>query len=370
MGPPLRGPDRGLGPFAFASAYNFPVQHQVRGGKAGQTYDGTGQATANVMDSDYQDSDLAAFLNYFNIVRTGPPTQRVLVDGGPSPRINEDQIETDLDVQTIVGTTPGTALYLYLYPKDLGGSGVIDTYNQIVSDDAVGAVNSSFTTCEVPYRSYALMTDYIAMQGVVLGINFSASTGDDGSRCPGGTGVGSPASGPHFIATGGTTLSVGPDGSYGGETGWIGSGGGVSDVFSRPAYQNGIAHIMGVTRNLPDIAFDANPSNGASLYMNGRFSGPVGGTSLASPLTTALITQLNEFNGARLGDVHLPIYNGFKGLGYGTFEGLPAFRDVIGGNNGMYSCTQGYDLVTGIGSMDGAGAANAYKPATSRRGPF
>ncbi len=362
IGPPLLGPDGGFGPFAFVTAYNFPVQHQVRGGKPGQTYDGIGQATANVMDSDFQDSDLAGFLSYFNIVRTGPPIKRILIDGGPMPRINEDQIETDLDVETIVGTTPGTALYLYLWPENLGDSGVLDAYNQLVSDDAVGAVNSSFTQCENGNRGYATTTDHIAMQGVALGIRFSASTGDDGSSCPGGRGVGSPVSGPHFIATGGTTLSVHADGSYGSEAAWVGSGGGVSEVFSKPPYQDGIQNVIGNTRNIPDIAFDANPATGASLYMNGRFVGPVGGTSLASPLTTALFTQLDQFNGSRLGDVHGLLYAGFKKLGYDAFDGMPAFRDITVGGNGMYRCLKGYDLVTGIGSMDGAGAANAYKP--------
>ncbi len=136
----------------------------------------------------------------------------------------------------------------------------------------------------------------------------------------------------------------------------------MSAVFPLPAYQHGIQNIVGNTRNIPDISFDANPSTGASLYIGGGFNGPIGGTSLSSPLTTALITQIDQFNGSRLGDLHSGIYAGFRKLGYGTFEGLPAFRDVIGGNNGMYQCTQGYDLVTGIGSVDGAGAANAYKP--------
>ncbi len=162
------------------------------------------------------------------------------------------------------------------------------------------------------------------------------------------------------MASGGTTFNVDANGNYLNESGWDGSGGGVSSVFAQPSWQQGIPQVVGTMRNIPDIGFDANPSTGAALYENGHFTFVVGGTSLASPLTTSLITQFDEFNGARYGDVHPLIWSRFRRNAYNDFQGLPVFHDVVGGSNGMYQCTTGYDLVTGIGSIDGWGGATAY----------
>ena len=139
LGPPLFGPDEGFGPYGFVSAYDFPVQHQIPGAPAGTTYDGTGHAVGVVIDSDYLDSDLAGFLKYFNVTRTGPPTSRVLIDGGPKPVINGDTIETTLDVETVTGTAPGIKLYVY-EPDELSYVAIIDTYNHAASDDKVDVV--------------------------------------------------------------------------------------------------------------------------------------------------------------------------------------------------------------------------------------
>ena len=71
-----------------------------------------------------------------------------------------------------------------------------------------------------------------------------ASSGDYGTAGPE-----YPPFSPNVVAVGGTTLNPNSDGSYQGETGWgyntpagefIGSGGGVSQFESEPAYQQGV----------------------------------------------------------------------------------------------------------------------------------
>jgi kumamolisin len=363
LGPPLQGPDTGLGPYAFATAYDYPVQHQVKGGSLGQTYDGTGQSAAIVIDSDYTESDLSTFLSFFGITRTGPPTVRIPIQGGPNPPINFDGIETTLDIETIVGMAPGTAVYLYL-PNALLYASIIDAYNQIDTDDLVEAVNSSFGGCETftDPSYFPQLSDYLALQGEALGITYSASTGDSGTfectfSAPGG--VSTPASGPHFVAAGGTTLILHLNGTYAREFGWSGSGGGVSALFAKPAYQSGIPHAAGPMRNIPDVGLDANPGSGAAFYYQGAWQGPIGGTSLSSPLFVAMVVEWDQIHGAPLGDVHPLLYNLFKAHHYAVVNGLPLFRDVIGGNNGFYNATRGYDNVTGIGSVEAWGFASA-----------
>jgi subtilase family serine protease len=355
LGPPLQGPDTGLGPYAFASAYDFPVQHAVSGGGPSDTYDGKGHAAGVAIDSDFLDSDLNSFLGFFNITRSAPPAVRVAVDGGAG--IGFDQLETTLDVETIAGVAPGAGLYVYLIPQLLYVD-ILDLYNRVVSDNKVDVLNSSFGGCEtftLP-ATFPQTSDHIAQQGAAEGITFAASSGDFGAdQClfnQNPLGVSTPASGPHFSAVGGTSLIIYPNATYKTELAWNGSGGGVSAVFPLPSYQRGVRNIIGNTRNVPDISFDANPGSGESLFINGRFGGPIGGTSLSSPIFSALVTEVNQVHRKRSGLINTATYARFKRVGYGS-----QFRDITLGNNGFfgpgYNALRGYDQVTGIGSIIG-----------------
>ena len=133
-------------------------------------------------------------------------------------------------------------------------------------------------------------------------VTFVASTGDDG--VPGGY----PAFSPNVVAVGGTSLYLHADGSYLSETGWEGSGGGISKYevpngsggTTPPPYQSGLGHGA---RTTPDVAFDADwtigvqvinsfgqdPTNPATwLELN------VGGTSLSAPCWAGLIAIADQ----------------------------------------------------------------------------
>ncbi len=359
IGPPMQGPDLGLGPFAISTAYDLPVQHAVVGGKAGQTYDGIGQAAAVVIDADFLDSDLAGFLNYFHVKRTGPKTVRVPINGGPPPGLTADSGETTLDVETIVSNAPGVSLYVYEMDS-LAFTSTIDAYNQVNADDRVGAVNSSFGGCEdqTDPANFPQLTNHLALQGAALGIVYAASTGDSGSNECGfdffsPQGVSSPASGPNFVAVGGTTLFPHINGTYSREIGWYASGGGISDIFAMPSYQVGVKNAIPKWRNLPDIAFDGDPNSGTAFYIAGGWYGPIGGTSLSAPIFTALAVELAQYGHCRLGNIHPALYHAFATYRYNLPVGATLFHDAIGGNNGYYTATPGFDQVTGIGSIDG-----------------
>ena len=344
---PLQGPDTGLGPIAIERVYDMGTLHG---------YDGTGQAAGVVIDADYLNSDLNAYLKFFKVRRTGPPTVRVMVDGGPPPGLTYDSLETTLDVETIVGTAPGVALYVYEMPQ-IDSASILDAYNQVNGDDKVGAVNSSFGMCETntDQRNFPQLADKLALQGAALGITYAAASGDAGtSECqfyPSPGGVTSPASAPNFVAVGGTTLLIKKDGTRISELGWYDSGGGQSALFKMPSYQRGTPRATGAQRILPDIAFDADPSSGTSLFISGGWYGPEGGTSLASPIFTAIASELAQFDRKRVANAHNLLYNRFKNVGYGSPKALQYF-DAIGASNGYWFATKGFDAVTGIGSMD------------------
>ena len=347
IGGSLNGPDGGLGPIAVANGFDLPVQHG---------YNGTGHATGVAISGDYSDQDLTTYLNYFGITRTGPATTRVSVDGGaaydPTYSTSNASLEATLDVETIVGLAPGTHLYMYLFP-DLSSVHIEDGYNQAVADNAVDVLNSSFGGCETGDTAFDNATNQIATQAAAKGITFAASSGDSGSaECAGATGVSGPASGPEFVAVGGTTIKVNSNGTYASETAWSGSGGGVSTQWSEPSYQSGVAGASTAGRNVPDIAFPADPATGTAFYFgsggaSANWNGPLGGTSWACPIYSALQTEINQRQNARAGFVNPRIYKAFANNGYN------AFHDVTSGSNGAFSAHTGFDDVTGIGSPKG-----------------
>jgi subtilase family serine protease len=192
----------------------------------------------------------------------------------------------------------------------------------------------------------------------VPGVTFMSSTGD------GGHGVGYPAASPYVIAVGGTALHLAtavppanPFGSdYGNETGWSGSGGGISSFEPGQAYQNGIFAGCGSSghRCVPDISSDASPATGVPVY--DTYGAPqwqeVGGTSLSSPDWSGVFAVVNSSRVAAgkstLQEALPDLYTFYNTTNYTNFH------DITSGTNGSCGaqCTSGtgYDLVTGMGS--------------------
>jgi kumamolisin len=274
-----------------------------------------------------------------------------LLHGGPRPGdASQDSVEAALDAEAIVGDAPGTALSVYEIPS-LKNANITDAYNAVVSQNAVDAVNSSFGGCEVAIGKRTVAAwSALAEQGASKGITFHAASGDSGgSLC-----ANAPASSPYFLAVGGTALTVGIGGAWASESAWSGSGSGISTIFPRPGWQATTAGTVNRGRNVPDIALDADPYTGIALYYTGTFNtqyDPLGGTSLASPLFGAAVAELDQVKSGRLGLATAAVYSAFGAHGYGS--GATAyFHDVVQGNNGTFYAGTGYDLVTGIGSID------------------
>ena len=343
--PPLFGPDSGYGPGVYRASYSFPKKMT-----------GTGRATAFVGDADFLDSDVDGYLSYFQVKRTGPATTRVLVDGGPPSGISQDSVEATLDVETLVSIDPGTAIYAYEAPTAPDLRYFIDMYTQIVQDNFADTVNTSYSECETAFiPSFPKAADKIFKQGAALGITFHASTGDNGTSTYGcytsQPTVGTPADDPHQVAIGGTLLGVDrTSGKETSEVGWNGTGGGFSSVMKLPKYQKGVPNIIKTGRNLPDVSFDASPESGESFYFEGAFQGPIGGTSLASPIFGAGLTIVDQMMKSRAGYFGPTLYATWTKNGYGAGKKL-YLRDITVGSIGAYSAGPGYDQMTGIGAI-------------------
>ncbi len=180
------------------------------------------------------------------------------------------------------------------------------------------------------------------------GVTFVASSGDSGAP------VGYPAISPNVLSVGGTTLNLNGS-AYSSESGWSGSGGGISAYESQPSYQKGVVTQSTTRRTNPDVAYDANPSTGFPVYdsYNNSASAPWGqwgGTSDAAPQWAALVAIADQGR-ALAGKAALD----------GATQTLPAlyalpasdFHDVTSGTSSgspKYTAGAGYDLVTGRGT--------------------
>ena len=181
------------------------------------------------------------------------------------------------------------------------------------------------------------------------GIAITASSGD------GGYGVESPASYNTVVAVGGTTLRLNGN-SYSSESVWSGSGSGCSAYWTAQSWQTSASGWSGTgcgsKRGVADVAADADPNTGASVYDTTRYQGQsgwfqVGGTSLSAPLIAAVY--------GLAGNASLASYP--ASIPYANTSSL---HDVTSGSNGSCSTTMctgavGYDGPTGVGTPNGTG---------------
>ncbi|KAF8897765.1 tripeptidyl peptidase A [Infundibulicybe gibba] len=128
-----------------------------------------------------------------------------------------------------------------------------------------------------------------------------------------------PASCPYVTAVGGTNNVP--------EVAVFFSGGGFSDYFSRPAYQDAAGTYQGLFnrtgRAIPDVAAQGRRFR---VFVGGKPIS-VGGTSASSPTFAGLVTLLNDARLAR----HLPVLGFLNPLLY--TRGLGGFNDITQGNN-------------------------------------
>jgi len=336
----------GLSPSQVRQAYGI---NQVMFGSV--TGDGTGQTIAIVDAYDYPtiSTDLHNFDVAFGLPDP-PSVTRVNETGGstlpgtdPSGKGNDWEIEEALDVEWSHAMAPGASIVLVEASAADDPDLIADAANTARNLSGVVAVTMSFGETESATETSD--DQYFTTPSGHAGVTFLASTGDSGE--PGCY----PAFSPNVIAVGGTTLNIDSSGNYLSESGWSDSGGGISAYETQPAFQKGVVTQSTTQRTIPDVAFDADPNTGVSIYDSYDYgtSAPwlaVGGTSVASPCWAGIVSVVDQ---------------GRTLAGSGSLDGstktlpqiyaLPAsaIHDITTGNNG-YAAGVGYDLVTGRGS--------------------
>jgi subtilase family serine protease len=246
-----------------------------------------------------------------------------------------------------------------------------------------------------------LQNDYPANQGVSLGV---------------------PVDSPNYTGVGGTTLSgdeSDPAGywnqtlntvnsalKYIPETAWNDSNtedalsatsGGVSLYYGQPSWQNGLVSGQTSGRMAPDVAFAASPNHDGYMYCSSEDNSTeygttcasgflssdgyffyVGGTSAGTPSFAGILTLLVQKYG-NLGNINPTLY----ALAADATTYKAVFHDITSGNNVVactvktsdtgcpssgevgYDAATGYDMTTGLGSIDAYALYTALMAATA-----
>ena len=354
-------------------------------------YDGSGQSIVIVGETDLDLSDIQNFRSTFGLANQNVQT----VLAGTDPGINSDALgEADLDIEWAGAIAPNAQFY-YVYSTDVD---VASFY--AIDQNLAPVLSESWGGCE-PNLSPAAAPTYEseAQKANSLGITWLASSDDTGaagcdphgaSAATLGLAVQVPSSIPEVTAVGGTEFNESygiywspSNGNFGGsavsyipEVAWndtafgggiAAGGGGVSILYAKPSWQSGAGVPNDGARDVPDVAMDASADHDPyNIYTAGQWTG-VGGTSVATPVFAGIIAILNQYLAAKGGQTQGGAGN-INTVLYGMAHSAPsAFHDVVFGNNivpceaGTTDCTNGefgytagvgYDLVTGLGSVD------------------
>lgn len=363
-------------PFASSSPQGYaPYQIRSAYGFAGLSANGSGTTVAIVdaYDDPTAASDLATFKSTFGSGTSDCSLTKVdQTGGGNYPKRDAGwALEISLDVQWTCAIAPGASILLVeaasnSYADLFAAVDYAAQHADVVSMSWGGGESSSETGYDAHFSAQ--------------NVTFTASSGDSGA------GVIYPAASPYVVGVGGTTLPLDVNGTVqGSETAWSGSGGGVSGVESEPGYQTALqgfgigtmlADYANGKRGVPDVAYDADPSTGFSVYDSTRYQGQsgwyvVGGTSAGAPQWAALIALADQGRTAALSSTDTtssPEYaaataaygsNYFdivSGDDCASSGGPPHGPHGGGGSGNTAVCTaaSGYDFVTGLGSPNAA----------------
>lgn len=327
--------------------------------------------------------DLQVFDQTFNL--PDPPALTIRQDAGPVPPFdptNGDMAgwagETTLDVEWAHVFAPGAKILLEETPvaETEGVTGfpeIVKAENFVINHHLGDVITQSFGATEetFPSRQSLLNLRSAFINAAKHDVTVLASSGDDGATDAMLDGetlfpfrVNSwPSSDPLVTSLGGTMLDLDADGNRLApdvvwNDGFGAGGGGVSSVFARPNFQNGVRDVVGRHRGTPDISLSAAVDGAVITFESFNPArtgfGLVGGTSEASPEFSGIIAMADQLAHHDLGDINSRLYL----LGR-LHSGLTGLVDVTQGNNSFagvtgFTATRGYDLASGNGTIDAA----------------
>ena len=334
--------------------------------------------------------DLAVFDAKFGL--PAPPSLKIIAPAGRIPRCcsTSDMAgwagETTLDVEWAHAMAPGARILLVETPvsETEGTAGfpqIVTALNYVLDHKLASVISMSFgaTEATIPSSAWKWLHQPI-IKAVADHVTLVASSGDTGATdyqlnmtdLYTHSVVGWPASDPGVTAVGGTYLKLGSDGTrIAADVLWNdlagAGGGGLSRVWGRPMFQNGVKAIVGTHRGLPDISMSAAVQPGGVVFYHsypGDLVGwdVVGGTSESAPLFAGLVARAVGLRAGHtpVGFINSWLYAYAKNPALGIIDvthgrNTFAFQNSNGGSYRVigFPARVGYDLVSGWGTVDG-----------------
>ncbi len=413
----------GYSPAEMQTAYNMKPLYDAGWDGSGQTVvitDAFGSATIQ--------QDAQVFSDVYGL----PPINlQVLRAPGAfqNPHDGSWALETTLDVEWVHAMAPGAKIVLVIGPTN--HADLDEAVNWAVLHHLGNTISNSWSTFEgaanpVTFDRVNKILEIAAAQGI--DVNYASGDCGDEVACLGFKTVDFPASSPFATGIGGTSLALNPDNTIDFQTGWGnnitriadtvalgsppvvpplllgfdgGAGGGASMIYPKPAFQSG---IVGSTRQVPDISMLADSFTGAEFIetIGGQLEvGVVGGTSLATPMFSAVMAIASQKAGHGLGQAAQLVYNlpagavsditpvGSANNATGVIDGNPISADALVaplentttyysalynspfstrwfvlsfGTDSSLTTASGWDNVTGVGTPDGTNFVTALAP--------
>ncbi len=319
----------GLSPASLRSAYKI-------------TGNGSAATVIAVVDAYHYanaEADLAVYRSQFGLpacTKANGCFKQIDQNGGTNyPGTNKGwNQEAALDLDMVSAMCPSCSI-VFVEATSTSSANLAKAVNTAAALPGVRAISNSYGGSESGSTSYESAYDHLNIAVVV-------SSGDSGY------GVQFPASSPHVIAVGGTSLKTSTNSRGWVETAWSGAGSGCSTVYAKPSWQldTGCAK-----RTVADVSAVADPNTGVAVYAPKKFGTKsgwqvYGGTSVAAPV----IAGIYGVNGG-------PVTYGSD-----PYSHTNSIFDVTSGSNGScggsYLCTSGtgYDGPTGLGTPNGTAA--------------
>lgn len=325
----------------------------------------------------YIASDLATFDSTFGIA--APPAFNIIYPDGPGPYDAGWSDEITLDVEWAHAIAPAATIDLVLAKDNIDAD--LNSATKYAVDNNLGdVISQSFgeaESCASPSDVQTLHNIYQEADGKHM--TLLASSGDEGAaqvNCEGTAYIRSaswPADDPLVTGVGATSLTANlTTGAYGSERAWADdysgnpyacypasqfgcSGGGFSNIFTRPGYQASTPGTNWAHRGVPDVAYNGGVNGGVLGYFDGIWY-IFGGTSAGSPQWAGLVALTDQLYRGRIGSLNTTLYR----IAASPSLYRTAFHDITSGNNNFpnvdattifgYRTANGWDPVTGLGT--------------------
>jgi subtilase family serine protease len=368
-----------LTPSDFSTIYHLNPLYQ-------KGINGSDRTIAIVGRSNFKVADVRQFRSSFGL----PAKDPLVVLNGPNPGVlnSNEEAEALLDVEWSGAVARNATIKFVVSASTASSDGVYLSSQYVVNHNLAAVMSVSFGLCEAALgTSGNNFINSLWQQAAAQGITVLVSSGDSGAagcdspsatQAKKGRGVNGLCSSPYSVCVGGTQFNdVADPGRYwstsnapgtqasalgyipeqawneSASSGLWATGGGPSSVYAKPSWQTGRGVPTDGKRDTPDVSFSAAGHDGYFVTMHGGTT-ILSGTSAAAPAWAGLMALIVQSTATRQGNANHTFYSLAARQQAGS---AVVFHDTTNGSNSVpgttgFNTTPGYDLATGLGSVD------------------